>query len=161
MRPPSGTSWVGVRSTTSPLSSGAPSTSTSDLKPATRLGGKLVTATTSLPTSSSGRYSAVICALDRRENVRRAGEVARLFYEGGAIVLCAFVSPFREDRDAVRSLFPEGSFLELFVDGFLVFSSILPDAGSGGAVACVLESGNAEYRLLRTHALEPLPRAVP
>jgi bifunctional enzyme CysN/CysC len=56
---------------------------------------------------------------DRRENVRRAGEAARLFFEGGSIVLCAFVSPFREDRDAVRALFPEGGFLELFVDADL------------------------------------------
>jgi bifunctional enzyme CysN/CysC len=56
---------------------------------------------------------------DRRENVRRAGEVARLFFEAGSIVLCAFVSPFREDRDAVRARFPEGRFLELFVDAEL------------------------------------------
>ncbi|MBV9774697.1 MAG: adenylyl-sulfate kinase [Gemmatimonadetes bacterium] len=56
---------------------------------------------------------------DRRENIRRAGEVARLFFESGAIVLCAFVSPFREDRDAVRALVPEGRFLEVFVDADL------------------------------------------
>jgi bifunctional enzyme CysN/CysC len=53
---------------------------------------------------------------DRMENIRRVGEVARLFFEQGAIVICAFVSPFRRDRDRVRSLFPEGSFLEVFVD---------------------------------------------
>ena len=44
-------------------------------------------------------------AADRHENVRRAGEVARLFYETGAVVLCTFVSPVREDRDGVRALF--------------------------------------------------------
>jgi len=52
---------------------------------------------------------------DRTENIRRAGEVARLFFEQGAIVLCTFVSPYREDRDAVRALFPEGSFQEVYV----------------------------------------------
>ncbi|HEU0302423.1 MAG TPA: sulfate adenylyltransferase subunit CysN [Longimicrobium sp.] len=53
---------------------------------------------------------------DRAENVRRAGEVARLFFEQGALTLCTFVSPYREDRDAVRALFPEGRFLEIHVD---------------------------------------------
>lgn len=52
---------------------------------------------------------------DRTENVRRAGEVARLFFEQGSIVLCAFVSPYRADRDRVRSLFPPGRFFEVFV----------------------------------------------
>ena len=54
-------------------------------------------------------------ALDRKENIRRAGEVAKLFFEHGNIVLCAFISPFREDRDSVRSLFPEGRFIEIHV----------------------------------------------
>ncbi len=53
---------------------------------------------------------------DRRENVRRAGEAARLFFEHGAIVLCAFVSPSRADRDALRRLFPDARFFEVFVD---------------------------------------------
>jgi bifunctional enzyme CysN/CysC len=53
---------------------------------------------------------------DRTENIRRAGEVARLFYEQGAIVLCAFVSPYRSDRDRVRSLVGPGGFIEVFVD---------------------------------------------
>lgn len=52
---------------------------------------------------------------DRRENIRRAGEVARLFFEAGHIVLCAFISPFIRDRRFVRSLFPEGSFFEVHV----------------------------------------------
>jgi bifunctional enzyme CysN/CysC len=54
--------------------------------------------------------------VDRRENIRRVGEVARLFFEQGGIVLCTFVSPYREDRQRVRELFPEGRFLEIFVD---------------------------------------------
>ena len=53
---------------------------------------------------------------DRGENIRRAGEVARLFFEQGSLVLCAFVSPYREDRDRVRALVPSGRFVEVFVD---------------------------------------------
>ena len=53
---------------------------------------------------------------DRRENVRRIGEVARLFFESGAVTLCTFVSPYAADRERVRSLVPEGRFLEVFVD---------------------------------------------
>jgi len=52
---------------------------------------------------------------DRRENIRRAGEVAKLFFETGHIVICAFISPFDRDRQFVRSLFPRGGFLEIFV----------------------------------------------
>jgi bifunctional enzyme CysN/CysC len=53
---------------------------------------------------------------DRRENIRRVGEVARLFFEQGSLVLCTFVSPFREDRERVRRLVPDGRFIEIFVD---------------------------------------------
>jgi bifunctional enzyme CysN/CysC len=53
---------------------------------------------------------------DRTENIRRAGEVARLFFEQGCIVLCTFVSPYREDRDRARALVPAGRFLEVHVD---------------------------------------------
>ena len=52
---------------------------------------------------------------DRTENIRRVGEVSRLFFEHGNIVLCTFVSPYREDREAVRKLFPEGRFHEIYV----------------------------------------------
>lgn len=55
-------------------------------------------------------------AADRAENIRRVGEVARLFFEQGTIVLCTFVSPFRRDRDAIRAQLPEGRFLEIFVN---------------------------------------------
>jgi bifunctional enzyme CysN/CysC len=54
-------------------------------------------------------------ARDRQENIRRAGEAARLFFEQGSIVCCAFVSPFAADRERVRSLFPEGRFIEVHV----------------------------------------------
>ncbi len=52
---------------------------------------------------------------DRAENIRRAGEVARLFFEQGCLVLCAFVSPYRNDRDRVRGLIPTGRFVEVLV----------------------------------------------
>ena len=53
---------------------------------------------------------------DRVENIRRVGEVAKLMTEAGLIVLCAFIAPFRAERDAVRALLPDGAFLEVFVD---------------------------------------------
>ena len=52
---------------------------------------------------------------DRSENIRRAGEVARLFFEAGHIVICTFISPFMRDRQFVRSLFPEKRFFEIYV----------------------------------------------
>lgn len=52
---------------------------------------------------------------DRTENIRRVGEVARLFFEQGSIVLCTFVSPYRKDRQRVRALFPEERFIEVHV----------------------------------------------
>lgn len=53
---------------------------------------------------------------DRAENIRRIGEVSKLFIDSGHIVLSAFVSPYRRDRDAVRELVEEGEFVEIFVD---------------------------------------------
>lgn len=53
---------------------------------------------------------------NRHENIRRAGEVARLFFEAGHIVLCAFISPLAADRQQVRRLFPENRFFEIHVD---------------------------------------------
>ncbi|HVA64278.1 MAG TPA: adenylyl-sulfate kinase [Terriglobales bacterium] len=53
---------------------------------------------------------------DRRENIRRASEAARLLFEHGHLVVCAFVSPFRQDREAVRGLVGAARFLEVFVD---------------------------------------------
>ena len=55
----------------------------------------------------------------RVENIRRIGEVAKLFNDSGLIVLTAFISPFLSDRKLVRDLFPEGNFLEVFVDSSL------------------------------------------
>ncbi|MGN1386236.1 MAG: adenylyl-sulfate kinase [Bacillus sp. (in: firmicutes)] len=52
---------------------------------------------------------------DRSENIRRIGEVAKLFVDSGAIVTTAFISPFRSDRQLVRDLFGEGEFIEVYV----------------------------------------------
>jgi adenylylsulfate kinase len=52
---------------------------------------------------------------DRTENIRRIGEVAKLFSEAGAIVFTSFISPYRADRDAVRELMPAGDFVEVYV----------------------------------------------
>lgn len=51
---------------------------------------------------------------DRSENIRRVGEMAKLFTEAGVIALTAFISPFRNDRARVRSLVPHGDFLEIY-----------------------------------------------
>ncbi len=53
-------------------------------------------------------------AQDREENIRRVGEMAKLFIEAGEIVLTAFISPFRSDRVKVRGLVPHGDFLEVY-----------------------------------------------
>ena len=54
--------------------------------------------------------------VDRVENIRRAGEVAKLMMDGGLIVICSFISPYRSDREMVRSLVADDEFLEVFVD---------------------------------------------
>ena len=53
---------------------------------------------------------------DRVENIRRIGEVSKLFTDSGLIVLSAFISPFASDRRMVRNLFPAGEFIEVFMD---------------------------------------------
>ena len=53
---------------------------------------------------------------DRKENIRRIGEVAKLFVDAGLIVMTAFISPYREARDNVRSLLEENKFIEIFLN---------------------------------------------
>ncbi len=53
---------------------------------------------------------------DRIENIRRIGEVSKLFVDAGTIVLTAFISPFQTDRDQVRALVTEDEFIEVFID---------------------------------------------
>ena len=51
---------------------------------------------------------------DRKENIRRVGEVAKLFVDSGTIVISAFISPFQQDRDAARALFKADDFIEVY-----------------------------------------------
>jgi bifunctional enzyme CysN/CysC len=53
---------------------------------------------------------------DRIENIRRVGEVAKLMADAGLIVITAFISPFRAEREMVRAMLPEGEFVEIFID---------------------------------------------
>ena len=53
---------------------------------------------------------------DRIENIRRVGEVAKLMADAGLIVITAFISPFRADREMVRAMLPESEFIEVFID---------------------------------------------
>jgi bifunctional enzyme CysN/CysC len=53
---------------------------------------------------------------DRIENIRRVGEVAKLMTDAGLIVLTAFISPFRAERDMVRAMLPAGEFIEIHID---------------------------------------------
>ena len=51
---------------------------------------------------------------DRKENIRRIGEVSKLMMEAGFIIMTAFISPFREDRIEVRNLIPDGDFIQIY-----------------------------------------------
>jgi len=53
---------------------------------------------------------------NRKENMRRIGEMCKLFIEAGVIALAAFISPYRKDRDMVRKLVADGEFLEIYCD---------------------------------------------
>ena len=53
---------------------------------------------------------------DRKENIRRAGEVAKLFADAGIICITAFISPYRSDRDLARNIAPPGKFLEVYLN---------------------------------------------
>ena len=58
-------------------------------------------------------------AEDRTENIRRVGEVAKLFTDAGAIVIVSFISPYRKDRDAVRAGMKTGDFIEVYIKASL------------------------------------------
>lgn len=53
---------------------------------------------------------------DRAENIRRVGEVAKLMVDAGLIVVCAFISPYKRDRQMVRSTFNHGEFIEVYLE---------------------------------------------
>lgn len=101
------------------------------------------------------------CLLDAEKGEITVGRFERWPHGNGPRLdnrIDAVRRPVRRDRAYRLRLLRRNRFLELFVDDRLVFSSVLADPRGGGAVACVLESGSAEYRILRAHALEPLPR---
>ncbi|WP_243289935.1 adenylyl-sulfate kinase [Bacillus sp. FJAT-47783] len=52
---------------------------------------------------------------DRKENIRRIGEVSKLFVDSGQVVITAFISPFQEDRDLVRQIVEKGEFIEVYI----------------------------------------------
>ncbi len=54
--------------------------------------------------------------LDRKENIRRVGEVAKLFLDAGIVCITAFISPYQSDRNMVRQMIPDGQFMEVFVN---------------------------------------------
>jgi adenylylsulfate kinase len=62
------------------------------------------------------RFGLGFTAVDREENIRRIGAVAKLFSQAGVIALTAFISPYRIDRDRVRNTLQPGEFIEVFVD---------------------------------------------
>ena len=62
------------------------------------------------------RFGLGFSAIDREENIRRIGAVAKLFSEAGIIAITAFISPYRIDRDRVRNTLLPGEFIEVFVD---------------------------------------------
>lgn len=64
----------------------------------------------------SKRFGLGFSAEDREENIRRIGAVAKLFSEAGIIILSAFISPYRRDRDAIRATLAAGDFVEVFID---------------------------------------------
>lgn len=62
------------------------------------------------------RFGLGFSAIDREENIRRIGAVAKLFSQAGVIAITAFISPYRIDRDRVRTTLQPGEFIEVFVD---------------------------------------------
>jgi len=56
---------------------------------------------------------------DRKENIRRIGEVAKLMVEAGVIAITAFISPFEKDRNLVKEIFPQGDFIEIYCNASL------------------------------------------
>ena len=56
---------------------------------------------------------------DRIENLRRVGEISKIIYDSGAIVLASFISPFKKDRKQIKRLFPRGEFIEIYVKASL------------------------------------------
>jgi adenylylsulfate kinase len=62
------------------------------------------------------RFGLGFSAVDREENIRRVGAVAKLFSDAGMVVIAGFISPYRRDRDLVRAAMGQGEFIEVFMD---------------------------------------------
>jgi len=71
------------------------------------------------PEAAAKRFGLGFSAEDRAENIRRIGEVAKLFTDAGVIAITSFISPYRKDRDAVRALMQPGEFVECYVKASL------------------------------------------
>lgn len=69
--------------------------------------------------AAGARFGVGFSAEDRMENIRRIGEVAKLFSDAGVITLTAFISPYRIDRDNVRKILADGEFIEIYVNASL------------------------------------------
>ena len=82
---------------------------------------------------------------DRVENIRRVGEVARLMADAGLIVITAFISPFRAERQMVREMIAQGEFIEVFVD------TPLADGGAARRQGALQEGARRRARELHRH----------
>jgi adenylylsulfate kinase len=69
------------------------------------------------------------CADDRAENIRRIGEVAKLFTDAGVITIVSFISPYARDRDAVRAMMNAGDFVEVYVKASVAAAEIRDPKG--------------------------------
>lgn len=69
--------------------------------------------------AAGARFGVGFSAEDRMENIRRIGEVSKLFSDAGLITLTAFISPYRLDRDNVRKILADGEFIEIYVNASL------------------------------------------
>ena len=95
---------------------------------------------------------------DRQENIRRIGEVCKLFTDAGLIVLAAFVSPYKDDRDQVRSLLNNGetmiSLRSMLKQVLKLVSSVIPKD-------CIKRQGQEKYQILLVLAAHSKSRLIP
>ena len=94
---------------------------------------------------------------DRQENIRRIGEMAKLFIQAGVITLTAFISPFREDRQRVRDLVPGGDFIEIYCRADLEVCEARDVKGLYTSVPAPATSRNSQGSLPRTRS-RSMPR---
>ena len=89
---------------------------------------------------------------DRKENIRRAGEVAKLFADAGMVCITAFISPYRSDRDLVRAIVPPGKFLEVYLNAPL---EVCEQRDPKGLYAKARRGDQRVYRHLRPLRASP------